>query len=476
MGGRSKNRPSMWVPKASHASCPPPAAPQQTPGKPYSSCPEVLPEGASCKNRSAGTPSAAARSESSAEQRAPHSGLNAAASEFVPGTAPPGGVASKKCYFGICCTNSSCSFVHEVFLEWNPIVELLAADEGKLATIRMSTGVDVKADTQNHTFSFSGTVPAVRAALDVVQHAVPCQNDATCADRSCRRYHTTCYDVSSRAAAAFCQDKERLGAIKTQTGAVLIYKADEGELNVHGTQDEVYQARQYLKPVEPCRFGVKCSNSSCPYLHVIQAELPNELNDMLPSDVISSLRSWLRKAVAGKQSTSEKAADLAASHMPAVHIAKGMVLCRFNEACTNKACDYLHVKSIKVYDEVEAGRVIGKEGKTIEPMKGRSGAFIALSKCDTLWMAGSQSSVCLAEKLLREAMFNATACRFGMECTAEDCKFRHPKGHSTARARRKAKASVDCRFGRRCTVYGCTFGHPFGHSVSKARFLAEVGF
>eukprot|EP00928_Gymnodinium_smaydae_P072277 TRINITY_DN55669_c0_g1_i1.p1 TRINITY_DN55669_c0_g1~~TRINITY_DN55669_c0_g1_i1.p1 ORF type:complete len:270 (-),score=6.30 TRINITY_DN55669_c0_g1_i1:64-873(-) len=238
---------------------------------------------------------------------------------------------------------------------------------------------------------------------------------------------------------------------------MVFYKVSEHELSVHGTQDQVYQARQHLQPIEPCLFGMKCSKESCPYLHVVSFKLCNALMDSLPSEVQPSLRSWL------KQKVNVESGEAPASN--ATHNRKMLVPCRFNKDCTNRACDFMHAKSIDLYDGVRVGNMIGKKGQNITTIMSETGSFVKLSKHSTFWMIGTQTAVFLAEKALRQMMLRFTPCRFGMKCTAQECKFQHPKNHSASNARR----TTACRYGMNCTDFECKFKHSYLHSASRAR-------
>ncbi|CAE8701183.1 unnamed protein product [Polarella glacialis] len=215
---------------------------------------------------------------------------------------------------------------------------------------------------------------------------------------------------------------------------------------------------------------MKCNNSACPYLHSVEVQMSNDLIDTLPSDVLPFLKRWLREAIDLTGVDLAKGsghATIIGPRIAAIEASKLMVPCKFKTECTNRECKFLHAKSIPIYDNVIVGRVIGEKGKHVKTIQADSGAFVRLSGASELWVIGSQTSVCQAEKALRSAMFQSAPCHFGMQCTAFGCKFNHPAGHTIHRARQIQAGP--CHFGMKCTAIECKFTHPARHSIHVAR-------
>ncbi|WFD34929.1 mRNA-binding protein nab2 [Malassezia cuniculi] len=163
-----------------------------------------------------------------------------------------------------------------------------------------------------------------------------------------------------------------------------------------------------------CHFATHCTNPMCQYSHPSPANAGKDGDEM---------------ALVLREDACENGSDCAdkdcvLSHVsPAVAFVKkrgvvpppaiGGVPCRFQEACINPACPYIHTDAF---------------GRVVPP-------------------PASQSA--------------STRCRYGASCTRPDCRFSHPNAQK-----------VPCRYGDNCTRSDCIFSHERRRPVAADRLAA----
>lgn len=389
--------------------------------------------------------------------------LNPGALAFVPGgrqTSDENLPEVNLCHFGAECSNPLCAYLHSVDLGWNPKVQAVALDLERLQVIRERAAVQIAVDAEGHAFVLTGSRSSLHHAMDQLQDCLPCHLGDKCKNPKCNLCHQLVLPVRGVVNAKFLECPGNVAAIQKQTGVEIAWRSDVGELEVCGSQTEVFEAKQHLKRLTLCLYSSRCKNDSCPYWHSIDCDMTHPSLQAVPAGIINRFVSSVANAHGVEVANFQSSVNVSGLRQTALAAAEALTLCRYNDGCTNRGCAYLHVKQLPNYDGVEIGMLVGPGGQHVKDIEVRSGATVHVVT-NGVCVIGSQNEVFQAEKLLRDQMFQSTKCTYGRACTNPKCLFLHPKSHSiqTAKAwawratpdQRLCKYGEECRFKRTCT-------------------------
>lgn len=364
----------------------------------------------------------------------PNGSFNLGAPACVPQSGEQGYRASSTntfCHFNAACTNSRCGFLHEMDMGWNPKLQVFVKEETELQRVKHVTGVQINIDQGIGSCKLIGSMASIGAAQMEMRGFMACVYGEKCKNSSCDLCHVLTLAVRGFSNAEFVKKQDNIKAICKQTGAMINWKPDCGDLEVCGTQYQMNQAKQYLKRFDTCRYSAKCTNESCPYWYIVECDLAHpSIQEVVcvAKRLLSSVGSRFEVEVV----QSNDGAWVSGSRTNVIEARNALTPCRWGEKCTNRSCTFLHVKRLPQYTGVEPGLLIGQGGCHIKEIETSSRALVHVAFDSEhnwgVWLLGTQDDVSKAEKLVRGRMFVSTDCYFGTECTDRGCKFRNPKG------------------------------------------------
>jgi len=331
-----------------------------------------------------------------------------------------------------------------------------------LEAIRDRTAIEIAVDGKGGCFALTGSRSSLHHAMRELHEYLPCPQGEKCKNSACSLCHQFVLPVKGVANARFVGCPENRAAIRRQTEVEIAWRPDAGEVEICGSQKQVFEAKQHLKRLTLCTYSNRCKNISCPFWHTMDCDMTHPLIRAVPAGR-NRFVSSVAKLHEVELTNCESSITVSGPRNAALSAMEALTFCRYNDVCTNRACAYLHVWQLSLQEGVEIGMLIGPGGEGTKEIETKSGSSVHVDTA-CIWAFGSQNAVFQAGVLLRDRMRHSTKCRYGRACTNPKCEFIHPKSHTQETAKAWAyRQSPDqewCKYGSGCRFKRtCTFRH-----------------